>query len=269
MSSYTNPNYLYLHSSIATQKQVQDYTMQCIEKLEKFLGEHLNKDIFVNTVTKYDGTPLKHSYIWFKSAETANLLLNKNKDGSDRMEECIDPTHDTTEAEKELEQFFLTPNQSGVSWGEMVEIEEKLMSKTVKRTIKKTKEPLVKFGSIEMTQEQKAQNPNKENIEITFYPIKIPSRYGYSTSKLLAHFVPKDVSEHDIRVHMERYSIDKRETRDKKNYPLVHIDRKSNPSNVLVTFNPLGNDAIFACLMVKRLVISEKCILNFDLFKEN
>jgi len=269
MSSHTNPNYLYLHSSIATQKQVTAYTIKCIEKLEDVLGEPLNKEIHVNTVTKYDGTPLKHSYIWFKSSETANLLLNKNKDGTDRIEECVDPTHDTTEAERELEKFFLTPNTNGISWVDLVEIEEKLVANTVKRTIKKKKEPLVNFGYVEMTEEQKVKYPSMEHIEITFYPIKIPNRYGFSNHKLLAHFVPKEVSEQDIRVHMERYASEKKVVWDKKNYPIVHIDRKSNPSNVLVTFQPSTNDAVFACLMVKRLVVSEKCILNFDLHKEN
>lgn len=269
MSDYTNPQYLYLHSSIATQKQVYEYTQKCISQLEQVLGEPLNHEIYVNTVTKYDGTPLKHSYIWFKSPEVAYLLLNKNKDGSERVEECVDPNHDTTEAEKELETFFLTPNTQGVSWVDLVEIEEKLVAKTVKRMIKKQKEPLIKFENIELTPEQKEKYPTMNHIEITFYHIKIPSKYGFSCNKMIANYVPRDITEQDIRVHLERYCSEKRDPRDKKNYPIVHIDRKSNPSNVLVMFPPSSTDAIFACLMVKRLAVSEKCVLNFDLYREN
>jgi hypothetical protein len=269
MSEYTNPQYLYLHSSIATQKQVYDYTQNCISKLEEFLGVSLNREIHVNTVTKYDGTPLKHSYIWLKSPEVAYLLLNKNMDGTERTEEIEDPTHDTTEAEQELEEFMNSDDHTILSWAEAADKEDELVAKTVKRKIKKQKQPLVSFGNIEMTSEQKEKYPNMNHIEITFYHVKASTRFGFSNTKLIANFVPKDVTEQDIRIHLERYCTEKKDQRDKKNYPLVHIERKSNPSNVLVTYPPGTNDALFACLMVKRLAVSEKCVLNFDLYREN
>jgi hypothetical protein len=278
MSHYTNPHYLYLFSSIATQKQVYDYTIECIKKLEEVLGESLSHKISVNTITKYDGTPLKHSYVWLKSVEVANLLLNKNKDGSERVEECIDPTHDTSEAESKLSEFFNSPVPDGVSWVDVIEEEEILVSATMKRMIKKEMDPLVKFGTIELSEEQKLKYPDMKQIEITFYPVKIHSKPGLSHNKLYAQFVPKDVTEQDLRSHFERYVSEKttfrsfqghQGVRDKKNYPIIHFERRNNPSSVMVIYHPLSTDAIFASLMLKKFVIPDKCTLNFELFRDS
>lgn len=282
MNNITNPHFLYLHSSIATQKQVYDYIQRCIGLFEEFLGEKLDRDIIVNTVTKYDGTPLKHSYVWCRSVEVVNLLLNRTKDGVERTEYAPDPEHDTTEAEKELFDFFMTPTPLDCLWEDLVEEEERLVAKTVKRNVKREMKPLVDFGKIEMTEEQKKKYlenlESKSNTSIDIVPsteinvkmfhLSIPIRSGYSHHRLFALHVTKDVGEQQLRKYFEPYSSPKKNVYDKKNYPVIYIDRKSNPTCVTISYQPGTYDAIFALLMNKKIMISEKCMLNFELFRE-
>lgn len=269
MNHATNPHFLYLHSSIATQKQVYDYVQRCIGLFEDFLGEKLNREIIVNTVTKYDGTPLKHSYVWCKSVEVVNLLLNRTRDGVDRTEDMPDPEHDTLAAENDLFEFFIAPTPVDCLWADLVEEEERLISKTLKRIVKRPMKPLVEFGTIEMTDIQKSKYTDMTEIHIKFFNLKVPIRAGYKTFKLFALHVSKDVTEQQLRKYFEPYASEKKSLYDKKSYPLIHIDRKSNPTSVSITYQPSSWDGIFALLMNKRVVISDKCTLNFDMYRDS
>ena len=269
MNQITNPHFLYLHSSIATQNQVYDYVQRCIRLLEDFLNEKLNKEIIVNTVTKHDGTPLNHSYVWCKSVEVVNLLLNRTKEGVDRVEEQEDPDHDTTVAENDLLEFFLRPTPLEYSWVDLVEEEEILIARTVKRTVQRPMKPYVDFGTVMLTDDQLKKYPQVKDIHIKFFHLKIPMKTGMSTHKLFALHVPKDLSEAQIRKVFEPYVSEKKSIHDKKNYPLINIDKKANPTCVTVSYQPASFDAIFAILMNKRVIFSEKCSLNFELYRSN
>ena len=267
MNHISNPNFLYLHSSIATQDQVYTYVMKSIQLLEEYFEEKLDKEIIVNTVTKYDRTPLKHSYVWCRSVEVVNLLLNRTKEGIDRVEEYPDPDHDTTEDEQRLIDFFLTPTPIDCCWVKLVEEEEYLVSKTVKRKVERPMKPFVDFGTIEMTEEQKKKYSDMDVIHIKYFPLKIPIKSGLSTNRLFALHITKDVTEKQIRKLFEPYASENKNS-DKKDYPIVYIDRKTNPTSVSVTYHPFSFDGIFAFLMNKRVFISDKCTLNFELYRQ-
>jgi hypothetical protein len=268
MENITNPNFLYLHSSIATKSQVYHYLQKCIKRFEEILDETLEKEIIVNTVTKFDGTPLKHSYVWVKSVEVANLLLNRTKDGVERVEETPDLDHDVTEDEKRLFDFLSSPTPDNCSWAELMEEEERLISKARRRNIKIPMTPLFDFGTIELTEEQKTKYPDMSEIQIKIFPLSVPLRPGYMRHKLFANHVSKDVSEKQIQKIFEPYST-KTSSDNRKSYPIVYIDRKSNPTSISVTYCLSTFDAVFAILMNKRVVISDKCTLNFELYREN
>ena len=268
MNQTTNPHFLYLHSSIATQLQVYDYIQRCIGLFEEYFNEKFNREVIVNVVTKYDGTPLNHSYVWCKSVEVVNLLLNRTKDGIDRTEDYPDPEHDTTEAEEELVQFFMQSTPLDCSWVDLVEEEEMLVSKTMKRLIKRQMKPLVDFGVIEMTLEQKTKYPDMKDIHVKFMPLRVPVRAGYCYHKLFANHISKDVTDNQIKKYFEPFCSEKKNVHDKRNYPIINIDRKSNPTSVMVTYQPASMDGVFAVLMNKKVVLSEKCTLNFDLYRE-
>jgi len=269
MNTITNPHFLYLHSSIATQSQVYEYVQSCIKMFEDLLNEKFNREIIVNTVTKYDGTPLKHSYVWCRSIEVVNLLLNRTKDGVDRVEEIPDPEHDTVECERKLMEFFMKPTPINCSWVDLVDEEEQLISKTIKRKIKRPMKPLVEFGTIVPTEEQRLKYPNVDEIQIKFFHLSVPFRAGYMNHKLFANHISKEITEQHIRKYFEPYVSEKKDPRDKKTYPIIHIDRKSNPTSVSVCYQPLSYDGTFALLMNKRIVFSEKSILNFELYRES
>ncbi len=277
MNQISNPHYLYLHSSIATQNQVQRYIMSLIEKFEIAYDTKLNKEFIVNTVTKFDGTLLKHSYVWFKSEVVAGLFLNKDLEGKDRVEQHPDPSHDTSEAEKKLQEFMCESFPIGAKWVDLVDVEEQLYKNTIKKMISRPKECLVHFEGIEPTPEQKLKNPDLDRISVEFYPCKINSPSDYrnsgrsniSYSKLFAVHVAKDVTEAKIRKYFEPFATNKSCNTKKQEYPIVQIDRKSNPHSVTVNYCPSTMDGIFALCMIKKLVIHEKCTLNFDLYRQN
>lgn len=267
MNHISNPNFLYLHSSIATQSQVYTYIIKSINLLEEYFEEKFDKEIIVNTVTKYDGTPLKHSYVWCRSVEVVNLLLNRTKEGVDRVEEYPDPDHDTTEDEQRVVDFFDTPTPIDCDWVKLVEEEEYLISKTIKRKIQRPMKPFVDFGTIEMTQEQKKKYPDMSTIQIKYFPLKIPIKSGYSSNRLFALHITKDVTEKQIRKLFEPYVTESKNSLDKKEYPTIYIDRKTNPTSVSITYHPSSFDGLFASLMNKKVVISDKCTLNFELYR--
>jgi len=269
MNQLSNPHYLYLHSSIATQSQVHDYILSLIEKFEVVLDTKLNKEFIVNTVTKFDGTPLKHSYVWFKSEIVAGLFLNKDLEGNDRVEQYPDPDHDTTEAEIKLKEFLNESIPFGSKWVDLVDTEERLQRNTIKNLITRAKERLVPFVGIEPTPEQKLKNPDLGMISVEFYPCKINGRSNVSYSKLFAVHVAKDVTEAQIRKYFEPFATNKSCNTKKQEYPIVQIDRKSNPHSVTVNYCPSTMDGLFALSMVKKVVIHEKCTLNFDLYRQN
>jgi hypothetical protein len=265
---FTNPHFLYLHSSIATQNQVYTYIKKSITLLEGYFQEKFDKEIIVNTVTKYDGTPLKHSYVWCKSVKVVNLLLNRTKEGVDRVEECPDPEHDTTEDEKRLMEFFMRPAPEDCCWVDLVEEEEFLVSKTIKRKVERPMKPFVDFGTIEMTEEQKQKYKDMNEIYVKYFPLKVPSKPGISCNKLFALHITKDVTEEQIRKVFEPYVSEVKNSFDKKEYPLIYIERRSNPTSVSVTYHPSSFDGIFASLMNKKVIISDKCTLNFELYRQ-
>ena len=272
MNQLSNPHYLYLFTSVATQEQVTSYIANLLCSFEETLNFKLDKTFIVNTVFKYDGTPCKHSYVWFKSVQTAGLFLNKDLDGKDRMTEIPDPEQDTTQAEIDYYNFMMAPTPMGARWEDLVETEEKLLKRTHKIMVQKPLPFYITFPGFPLNEEQRLLYPDIEKVEVEFYPCKLFGRPNVSYNKLYAVHVSKDVSESQIRKHFEPFASIKSNCthqRGAKEYPLVHIDRKSNPNAVLVSYHPTTMDGLFALCMVKKIVLTEKCTLNFDLYREN
>jgi hypothetical protein len=264
----SNPHFLYCHTSIATQTQVYDYLQRALGALEKFYGKKFDREMLVNTIFKYDGTPLKHSYVWCRSVETTNVLLNKTPEGQERCEEVEIEDDDTRMAEQKLHEFMITPYPTGASWVEMVDEEERLFNNTKLNKIKRSLKPVVDFGSIPLSEEQMAQYASQyESIPVKIFPVSVPYRSGYSTNRMFAYHHFRDLDENQIRKHFEKYAVHKKDPHDKKNYPLVFVDRRNSPTYVTVTFHPSSTDGLFAMLMNKKLVMSEKCVLSFELCK--
>jgi hypothetical protein len=270
MQNITNPHFMYLHSSIATQTQVYDYLQRGLDLLENYYGRKFDREMVVNTVTKYDGTPLKHSYVWCRSVDTVNVLLNKTPDGQERYHLIEDPEHDTSEAEKNLFDFLIKSFSYGTSWTYLVEEEERLSNLTVKRSIKRTMTPVVDFGVINVSDEQRIRFPDYKEISVSLFTVGIQPKSGYSFNRLFAYTNNKDVDESFIRRQFEKYASSvKKDITDRRQYPVVYVDRRSTPAYVTVTFHPSTMDGIFALQMNKKLHVSDKCVLSFDLCKRD
>jgi hypothetical protein len=267
MNYISNPNFIYAHTSIATNDQLRSYVLRCIDRLEEYFQEKLNREFEVNVITKYDGTFLNHAFIWFKSVELANLLQNKTKDGQERFQEVPDMDHDTSEAEQNLQNFYGLATPIGARWEKLVEEEEYLISKTQKRNIKVPLPPVVDFGTIDPSDEQKMKNPDQKPIEVSFYHCRIPIKNGFSFHKLYANHCPKDVNERSIRKYFEKFVGEQKDMHSKKSYPIVTVDKRSGNCSIMVCFHPLSMDALFINLMSKKVVIDQNTY-NFELYKE-
>jgi hypothetical protein len=268
MNNLHNPHFLYLHSSIANQTQVYDYLQRALNALERYYKKKFDREIIVNTVVKYDGTPLKHSYVWCRSVETANILCNKTPEGQERYEEVEVEDDDSREAEKKLIDFLQMSHPSGTSWVELVEEEERLDNLIRRNKVKRSLTTVVDFGTIPLSEDQMVKYSQEyESIPVKVFPVGLPSRTGFSSNRLFAYHNSRDIDENQIRKHFEKYATHKKDPFDKKNYPTVYVDRRSHPTYITVSFHPSSNDGIFALLMNKKLSLSDKCLLSFDLCK--
>ena len=271
MSQLTNPHYLYVYSGVATQDQMVDYIKECLIQFQNVLkGSKIEKTFLVNVVRKYDGTYQNHSYLWFKSEKTASLFLNKDLSGNERLDEVPDPEHDVSEADRIFQDFLNAKMPEGARWEDIVEEEERLLKNTIQRTKKTPKQPMIEFPVIIPNDEQKMKYPDLDKIKPDFFPCKIFTRPGYLYNKLYAIHITKDVQESVIRKAYEPFATKREgEGKDAKKYPIVHIDRRTAPHSATVSFAPGTMDAVFAMMMVKKVAITEKCMLNFDLYREN
>lgn len=266
--NYTNPHFLYLHTSIATQNQVTEYLQRALNALEKYYGKKFDREIMVNTIFKYDGTPLKHSYVWCRSIETANVLINKTPEGQERTEEVEVEDEDTREAEKKLYDFLMKSHPPGTSWVKLVEEEENLVNAAKRNKIIRSLKPVVDFGTIPLDSDQAVKYKDQyESIPVKIFPVGVPRRPGYSTNRLFAYHNFRDLDENQIRKQFEKFNTHKKDPHDKKSYPSVFVDRRNNPTYITVSFHPSSTDGVFALLMNKKLYLSEKCVLSFEACK--
>ena len=275
MSHYPEPqkyfdnSILYIDSGVANSFQISSCLKIAIAQAEKILGRPTNCRFKINLLVNKEGEYFGYGYIWISSPEIYWMLLGKNPDGSERIEEYPDPDWKPPVREKK-------ENLSGKKWTDLIEEEDAY----VQPMIKKVLPPLVTFPGYlyepdqiahlkelkmsemqdklqqdksigdKSTGDKSTEIPPMGYFEISRgYAIDAPP--GTLRHRLCARNVPNWIPAEVFKTIFSFYLSDRN-----GKYPIVNfVDSKKGGRNVFITFDPTKKDAIFTLLMTKKTVM--------------
>jgi len=231
---------------------------KAIKEAEKILGYKTNCKFRVNLIVDKEGKYFGFGYIRVSDPKIYWMVLGRNPDGTERIEEYPDPDWKppTNKPEK----------SENKSWFEMVEEEEAYIQPTIKKILPS----LIPIPGYEYDEEQiehLKELANDENIEIPkigYFEISrayaTDSGPGTLKHRLCARNVPDWIPPEAFKAIFSFYvsenkkgttKIGNKETVD--NYPIINfMDTKNGSRIVFVTFDIATKDALFALLMTKK-----------------
>lgn len=255
MSKISEPCYLFIHSGVLENFQIEE----CLKDSISFLSENFDEDftdtlIEINVVKNKEGKKFGHTYAWVSNEMVFNALIGKNFDGSLRFEEVEDedwepPEKDYSEAMKE----------AGGSWAKMADVEDQY----TRPYIRKELEPIVTLPGIKYNQEQLKEVEGGSQIGfLEIFDTKLTDRSG-KLNTIFSDNIPDWMTEEILLDRFKKFNKDKtvymeKKTRNRFTYPVVKIKKKRNSREdkkyCTVTFSPLHkNTASFLINLVKRV----------------
>jgi hypothetical protein len=279
MSANTTPirlldnSSIFIESGVATQKQVSDCLKKAISDAEKVLGYETNCKFKINLIVDKDGKYFGFGYIRVSNPKIYWMLLGRNPDGSERIEEQLDPNWKPPVNTNEGLTFeqILEKNKNK-TWFEIAQEEDSYVQPKIKIVLP----PLITIPGFEYDEEQIAhlkelaiEKGESENAvpKVGFFELSRayssnPER-GFLKNRLCARNVPNWVPEQAFKSIFSMYvseewrgklgsiRLGNKEISD--TYPIINfVDAKNKGRIVFVTFPPETNDAIFAILMMKK-----------------
>lgn len=280
---------LFVDCGVATTKQVSECIKQAILDAEEVLEHSTNCRFKVNLIVGKKGEYFGFGYIYVSSSEIYWMLLGRNADGTERIEEFPDPDWtppvDCTQNKSKDDTKTKDPQGSAngstqgfaqKTWIDIVEEEDAKIQPIIKRALP----PLVTIPGYKYDEDQLAHlreiSNNQDIPEMGYFEI---SR-GYATDapqgrikhRLHARNVPDWITEAAFKSIFSPYTSDTKkegtvrlgnESKTDK-YPIISfLNPKHGGRIVFISFDPLTKDAIFALLMTKKLSIV--CPTNTDL----
>lgn len=251
---YLDDSILYIDSGVANSSQISTSLKIAIADAEKILGHPTKCRFKINLLVNKEGEYFGYGYIWISSPEIYWMLLGRNSDGSERIEEYPDPDWKPPSVVKK--------NFNEKHWADVVEEEDSF----VQPVIKKVLPPLVTFQGYlyepdqilhlqELRNEQEGENtilpiPAMGYFEISRgYAIDAPP--GTLRHRLCARNVPNWIPAEAFKSIFSFYLQDS-----EGKYPIVNfVNAKKGGRIVFITFDPAKKDAIFTLLMTKKTVM--------------
>ena len=240
---YYDEHTLYIDSGVATKEQISKCLQIAIQNAEEILGKESRCKYKVNLLVNKDGEYFGYGYIWISSSEIYWMLLGRNPDGTERIEEFPDPDWKPPEREKETVE---TKN-----WFDIVEQEDSFVQPTVQKKLP----PLVTLSGypynkeqIEHLKELDGEVPKEGFFEISRgYAIDSPP--GTMRNRLCARNIPDWIPVEAFKSIFSFYVQD-------GDYPMVNfVNPKKGGKIVFITFDPSKTDALFTLLMTKKTTI--------------
>ncbi len=211
------------------------------------------------------------------------MLLGKNPDGEERINEYEDPNW-IPPLPKSIHE---DTDMDGWTWFEMDQDVRKYMHPTITEELKSlTTIPGYEYNKIQFQHLQdlavKEGNdpssvPKIGHFEISqAYVKRVDS--GKMPNVLCARKVPDWFREMEFKNRFKRYASDPKKrvlTKDKKmdSYPMINLIKKNNANIAFITFDPAGKDASFSLLMTRKVTINTRnnksCSFIFDHAYEN
>jgi hypothetical protein len=268
MEKHYDEHSLYIDSGVATEAQVSKCLKEAIEKGEEILGSKNTCKFKVNLIVNKDGEYFGFGYIRVSDPKIYWMLLGRNPDGSERIEEYPDPNWSPPKRE------ILTPDQiieksKRKTWIEQVEEEDAFIQPMIKKQLP----PLIAIPGYKYDVEQRKHlkelaEENGTNVEVPLLGHFEISR-GYATdtqlgmlkNRICARNVPDWIPIEAFKSIFSFYVSDKNKKIKEANgneetYPIVNFVDSNKGRIVFVTFDPQTKDAIFALLMTKKLRIA-------------
>lgn len=265
---------IFCDSGVATEEQVGDSLKEAIKQAEEILGYETNCRYKVNLIVDKDGKYFGFGYIRVSKPEIYWMLLGRNPDGTERIEEYPDPDWVPPSPKQNTE-------NENKSWVERIEEEEAYIQPKIKKNL----HPLITVPGYSYDQDQmehlrdlekeKGEAADIKNIPSIGY-FEISRAYatdppaGMIRNRICARNVPDWVPIEAFKGIFSPYVSE--ENRGKKGtiyvgnkeitdtYPIVNfVESNSNNNNnkksgkiVFVTFDAHSKDAIFCLLMTKK-----------------
>lgn len=252
---FYDTNCMYIDSGVASSSQISKCLKIAIQDAEKVLGYETKCRYKINLLVNKEGEYFGYGYIWISSPKIYWMLLGRNPDGTERVEEY--PDSNWTPPSKKEGSF--EPLQKGQNWIDIVEEEDAFIQPMIKKILA----PLVTFTGYSYNPEQMEhlkelkEKEGEINVEIPKigyfeisrgYALDAPS--GTLRNRLCARNVPNWIPVEAFKSIFSFY------IKDDKEYPTVNfVNSKNGGRIVFINFNPSTKDAIFTLLMTKKTII--------------
>ena len=259
-AKYLDDSILYIDSGVAHSEQISACLKIAIKDAEKVLKKDTKCRFKINLLVNKEGEYFGYGYIWISCPEIYWMLLGKNPDGTERVEEYPDPNWKSPNVVKEnnlKETNEVKHNENtNMNWIDIVEQEDAY----VQPMIKKVLPPLVTFTGYEYDEDQiqhlkELQEDNNEIPKMGYFEISrgyaIDAPPGTLRHRICARNVPNWIPLEAFKSIFSFY-IQNKDT----DYPIVNfVEAKKGGKIVFITFDPAKKDAIFTLLMTKKTVL--------------
>ncbi len=259
MSKVSEEGFLFIHSGVFDNKQIELNLSACIKKLD--IGPC---ESYVNVVENKDGMKYGHTYAWVSNPKVYNALIGKNFDGTERYIMVDDESWE--EPEEDMDDLI---DQAGDDWGLLGEIEERYE----RPKLRVEQEPLIVPPGIKYTDEQrKLLEEDQEYGFIEIYPARVTIRSEENKiNAIYSSCIPEWVDEKILYNFFKKFNKDGKQHIDPKTkkrfeYPKICISKNKTKSkwrtnetssNVQIIFSPLHrNLSYFLINVIKKVKLT-------------
>ncbi|GAH36977.1 unnamed protein product, partial [marine sediment metagenome] len=225
-------------------------------------------DVDVNLIMRRDGSYFGFGYIRVSNKKVHSMLLGKNPDGEERINEYEDPNWIPPLPKSINEET----DMDGWTWFEMDQEERKYIHPIITEELKSlTTIPGYEYNKIQFQhlQDLAAKEGNDPSSVPKIGHFEISQAYvkrvdsGKMSNVLCARKVPDWFREMEFKKRFKRYASDPNKrvlTKDKKidSYPMINLIKKNNANIAFITFDPAGKDASFSLLMTRKVTINTR-----------
>jgi hypothetical protein len=261
---YYDNHSIYCDSGVATESQISGSLRKAIEEAEKILGHSTNCKFKINLLVDKEGKYFGFGYIRISDQKIYWMMLGRNPDGTERIEEYPDPDwKPPLRKDENLTSDEILEKNSNKAWFELAEEEDAFIQPIIKKVLP----PLVTIPGYEYDEEQikhlkeLAEEKGEENPEIPKIGFFEISR-GYATDpgpKFLKHrlcarnvpdWIPKEAFKGIFSFYVSKEG--------KETYPTINFVESKKGANrkgekiVFINFDSSTKDALFALLMTKK-----------------
>ncbi len=239
---------LYAEIDDATYEQVLFVIQSVIDQLNVKCEHH------INMVESRNG--FRCAYIYLSNVQVYHAIMGKNLDGTDRISFFDDPEFVMPEEsyDEALKTYHSKTIDVGFSWADDIDDYDEIISRYRCPQIKVCEDSLVKI-------------PNyKKNSSFALdcaYVKSVPK--NYKNNILIGLNIPTWTTIEDLNNHFEKFDTSRNNTLsksysilDNKKYPIITIKRNKRLANARVIFSENTNDAHFALLFSKYVVLTSK-----------